>query len=359
MRRILSSALLWFVPAMTTFEHLHARVGRPVAFANGALVPDAVRLMLVRPDGSIAWRHEVDDGVWGHPVVLDDDRAAVADLVRSLHFVDSRGRSAGTVELPAAANTELLVGEDGELFLGVGTLRCDVLCVDAGRRIQWQVTVGRDDGLTFPLACHSSGGLWVPTNDGLLLLDRRTGRQISRIGNDGEWRCVSGVLPMGTGALVAVAGRADQCHLVRVSADGHIQGQSRLPSLQRARLVASTEGRTWLIGSTASGADPLEHSDRVLVVEIGTDGEPGRMVELPGDRSVDGAPAEGGGIWVATYTGDEPEHGVLYLLDCDGDVVLQWSPDVDSGVGAPLILSKDRIDVPTSRGLACLQLSSR
>jgi hypothetical protein len=111
----------------------------------------------------------------------------------------------------------------------------------------------------------------------------------------------------------------------------------------------------WLAGSTASGWDPLEETERVLALQIDSRGRLSTKVSLPGDRAIDGTSGPAAELWIATCTREDTDRGALYLLG--REVLLQWQPPVPSGVGAPLLLGDNTIQVPTSQGFFCLQLS--
>jgi hypothetical protein len=345
----------WFTSGTTAFEHIFTRVGRAVAFAGGTLIPDGEHLTLIESDGVPRWRHLVSSGVWGHPVVLSKNSALCADLIKSLHIINTQGQAIGTVELPAPPNTDITSDNQGTAFFGIGTRQCDVLCIDTEGKIRWQKALAEDDGLTHPLALDPAGPLWVPTDTGLFVLDRATGAITAQFGVERQWRCISNVLPQESGALVVVTHPSGQCCLMHISRSGGEIVEALLPSLRRGRLFASINNQAWLIGSTSSEWDPVEQTDRILVFSIDSQGRPGTSVSLPGDRSIDGTPDQSGSLWVATYTRDESESGALYQISREGKLLLQWSPVPPAGVGAPLFFSEDILQVPTSRGLACLR----
>jgi hypothetical protein len=88
-----------------------------VAFAGGALLPEGGRLSLVDLDGTIRWKHEIADGVWGHPVILGGDRAVCADLLDSLHFVDAKGMARGPSSSPRRQTPTLFRMSRGPFLL--------------------------------------------------------------------------------------------------------------------------------------------------------------------------------------------------------------------------------------------------
>jgi hypothetical protein len=352
-----SLTLDWFTAGTTAFEHIFTRVGRAVAFAGGTLIPDGEHLTLIERNGVPRWKHLVSSGVWGHPVVLGSNSVLCADLISSLHIINTQGEAVGIVELPAPPNTDITSDNQGTAFLGIGTRRCDVLCIDTEGKIRWQKTLAEDDGLTHPLTLDPVGRLWVPTDTGLFVIDRDTSAVTAKFGVERQWRCISNVLCQESDALVVVAHPSGQCHLMHISRSGGEIAEALLPSLRRARLFASINNQAWLIGSTSSDCDPVEQTDRVLVFSIDSQGRPGTPVSLPGDRSIDGTPDQSGALWAATYTRDESEQGALYLISREGKLLVQWSSTPPAGVGAPLLFSGDMLQVPTSRGLACLRFS--
>lgn len=143
-------------------------------------------------------------------------------VCRSARFDALCGRKRhrrGSIKLPAPPNTDIVSDEQGSLFFCIGTLRCEVLCNDTQGRIRWRKTVAQDDGLTYPLSLDPTGGLWVPTDEGLLLLDRSTGEVIAQFGCN-KWRCVSQALPSESGTAVVVAYPSGRCSVVRVFRSG-------------------------------------------------------------------------------------------------------------------------------------------
>lgn len=351
----------WYAAATPVYEHLYARVGRALSFAGGVLILDGIRLALVSLEGSIVWQREFSGGVWGHPRALGEGHVACADLINGVHVIDTRGQLVRSMKLPASPNTELLGGERGELYVGVGSLVCDLICVGPDGQLVWQTTVDNDDGLVLPLTFGPDRGIWVPMERGLLLVARDTGREMVHVQGAEPLSCISEALPWERGALVAVSRRSERCSLLHVSSAGRILGETPLPSLQRARLLAAPDGGAWLLGSTAWKQDSVRESDHVYALAIGRDGKVRAQARLPGDRSLDGTMDPGGGVWLGTYTAGEDgtERGTLYCVDPEGAEVLRWSPGPPAGVGAPLLgLGPDQtVYVPTSTGLSCMEMA--
>ncbi len=345
----------WRIPVNMDYEHVYARVARAVSFGGGLLVPNRIEMVLVSLVGALAWRSPISDGVWGSATVLSPDRAIFADLLGSLREIDSRGKITRVVKLPAPANTALLSGPEGEIYVGIGTLRCDALRVGASGSIDWQTPVARDDGLTYPLSMDPHGGIWIPTNRGLLLLDNNTGEVVTRVE---RIRCISQALPWGNGAVVAAFVTSDKCMLVHVTRRGEILFQKPLPDFERAQLLIGSDNEFWIIGSTAPLVDAIGSDSRVTIVSCSSLGQPRLCATLPGDRAVDCVFEPGRGLWVGTYTYDTEDRGTLYLLDTNGNELTRWSPASNAGVGVPVVLDDDRIYLPTSNGLVLLRASA-
>jgi hypothetical protein len=237
------------------------------------------------------------------------------------------GGSKKLIELPAPPNTEILLEDRQAIFFGIGTLRCDAICINLNGSIRWQTTVARDNGLTLPLTLRPEGGVWVPTNRRILLLDQQTGEEIKTALSDKTLYCISNILIHDTSALVVVIDADENCKLIHISSQGDIMSEHALPPLRRAHLYSSSEnGEAWLIGSTVFVADPVEVMDRSFVIMIDKNSKPKRKIELPGERSIEGVLAPGGHFWLATYTDDGRDRGMLYLLDRNGDITFRWSP---------------------------------
>ena len=355
----LCTSLQWFIPGEPVFEHLYPRIGRMLPFAGGILFLDGSHLALADRNGGVTWQCRPDGGVWGHPARLDETHVVCADLLESLQIIDKDGNIAASVALPGPPNTELVTDGCGAVFLGIGSLRCDVIRVDCDGRVRWQRPVARDDGLTHALALDPYNGIWVATESGLLLLDPETGDMPVRFKVSPAWRCRSAALPWKNGALVLAESDSGHTLLFHVGGAGDVLAETPLPAMNMGYLFPACDGGAWLVGTTASAADALKASDRVLVFAIDGQGRAACPAVLPGDRALDGLPGPDGGLWISAYTGDEQERGALYFIDRRGALQFQWSPQEPAGVGAPVCLGTAEILVPTSGGIACLRLMPR
>lgn len=334
----------WSLSMIPVYDNLHEQISRPLVLTDGIVGLDESDLVKISFEGKIIWRCSHEWGFWGSPVKVDADRIVCASINNQLHSIDRAGKIVRTTELPTSVSTEILVGEKGDLWFGIGAYECAVTRICPNGSIIYTEYVARDKGLRQPLTWGVDGSLWAATDQSLARLDAQSGKILTWI--SGEWDgfgCFSEAMPLADGALVVAALPEQQCAVVKVANNGKILAQYPLPNLLRARLVANPTGGAWAIGSTVSPWEPVSDEDRTFVVRLTPDGKPEAVTEAPARRFIEATVNSDGTLWVGTYTrNDEDDSEIGELTTYKGAAIpsAKWIPTPPAGVGAP-VLSPD------------------
>lgn len=348
----------WFYPVAPVYEHPFTCIANLIRVGDRVVVPGGDALTFLRPEGTLERAIEIELGTWGSPVLTSENKVAISCLENAVAMIDPEDHSVSTAALPASASTELLVGPDATLYLGVGSYEGAVVCLDHRLRTRWSRTVAKDDGLRHPLALAGDGSLWVPTDDGLVHLDGDDGEFLARSSPEAAFACVSNPVARDGSALVVAVFRDGQCALVQVSGGGNVAVVQSLPSLVRGRLLPDATGGMWLAGSSQDWQEPKPGDDFIWIARLGADGAVSRSHRGAPQTDISLAVDSCDRAWVGTYTYDlQGERGELYGLARDGEMHWRWSlNDPPSGIGAPLFLDSSHAIVPTSNGVVGLEL---
>ena len=305
-------------------------------------------------DGESLWQCSHDYGFWGSPVLSQSGLIVCASNNNQINFLNNAGQIAYTVDLPTSVCTEILVGNTGSLWFGIGTAYCAVTRVNSVGSIIYQTEVAKDSGLQYPLSIAKGEDIWVATNDGAIKLEAQSGKVLCRNNNQDDVSCISEILPLKDSLIFASASSNGSSEIIKINSQCQIIKRYSLPPIRRAKLLASSGSGAWLVGSTVSSWKPLDKSDRVLVIRLAPDGKPEKMNSTFASRSIEATLDNNGTVWVGTYTyseEDDREKGYLMSNSEASKPQLEWLPKPSCGVGIPVFAADGSGVVATSRAI--------
>lgn len=352
----------WSVPATPVYNLIHEHISKPLILSNGIVTLDEADLVKFDFEGNFIWRCPDDYGFWGSPVCFNANLIVCASNDNKIHLINEAGKIVRTTDLPASICTNILVGENGDLWFGIGAAECAVTRIDKNGSIVYSEFVARDQGLQNSLTFGLDDSVWAATNEGLLKLDCNSGKILVST-NDSNvcLNCISEPLVCHDGVIVVNYISENSCAITKVENNGTSVFQHPLPSILRARLISSHDGGMWVVGSTVSPWEAPLDSDKIIVARLTEDGKVKNLTKLPGQRSIEATVNPNGDLWVSTYTyydEDDSESGELIIFNDTGTVFTKWIPTVPMGVGGVVFHSKENAIVATSNAIVELNVQS-
>lgn len=348
-------ALHWSRPATPVYDLIHERISRPLILSDGVVFLDGANLIKVNLEGKLLWQCSHDYGFWGSPVFTNSSSIVCASNDNKINFLNDAGQILNTVDLSTSVCTDILVGNSGDLWFGIGTAYCAVTRIDAMGNIVYQTEVTQDSGLQNPLSMAKDGSIWVATKDGPIHLEAQSGKVLNRLNDkNDDIGCLSEILPLEDDLIFVSALSDDSSAIVKITSQCQVIEQYPLPFIQRAKLLASPYGGAWLAGSTASSWKPISTPDRVVVIRITPNGKPEKVTSTPAGRALDAIVDSNGTLWVGTYTyneEDDSENGYLMINREASSPYIEWIPEPSLGVGVPVFNSDGSGVIATSEAI--------
>lgn len=362
MKSLQQVSVCWSVPAKPVYNVIHEHISKPLILSNGIVTLDVADLVKFDFEGNFIWRCPNDYGFWGSPVCFNTDLIVGASSDNKIHLIDEVGKIVRTTDLPTSVSTSILVGENGDLWFGIGAAECTVTRIDKSGSIVYTEFVARDQGLQNSLAFGLDGFVWAATNEGLLKLDSNSGKILTSTNDENvSLCCISEPLVCHDGIMVVNYISESSCAITKVKNNGTLVFQEPLPTLLRARLLSSPTGGVWVVGSTVSPWEAPLDSDNIVVARLAEDGKVKNITKLPGQRSIEATVSQNGNLWVGTYTyydEDDSESGELLVFNDTATLCNKWIPSVPMGVGGVVFNSKGNAIVATSNAIIELNIKS-
>ena len=344
----------WSRPATPVYDLGYERISRPILLPDGIVFLDGANLTKVNREGKLLWQCSHDYGFWGSPVLSKSGFIVCASNNNQINFLNNAGKIAHAVDLSTSVCTDILVGNSGSLWFGIGTAYCAVTRIDSIGRIVYETEVTRDSGLQNPLSMAKDESIWVATKDGAIKLEVQSGKVLCRHNDKDGVGCISKILPLKDGLIFASASSDGSSEIVKINSQSQIIKRYSLPLIRRAKLLASPYGGAWLVGSTVSSWKPLDKSDRLWVIRLAPDGKPKRMNSTFAGRSIEATLDDNGTIWVGTYTyneEDDSENGCLMRNFEASEPQIEWLPEPSCGVGIPVFAADGSGAIATSKAI--------
>lgn len=355
-------SVCWSVPATPIYNLIHEHISKPLILSNGIVILDGASARKLDFEGNFVWLAKHDYGFWGSPVCFNDGLIVCASGDNKIHLIDDAGKIVRTTDLPTSVSTDLLVGENGDLWFGIGAAECAVTRIDKSGNIVYSECVARDQGLQSSLAFGLDGSVWAATNEGLVKLDSNSGKILASTNDTNvSLCCISEPLVCHDGIMVVSYISESSCAITKVDNNGNLVFQYPLPNLLRARLLFSHDGGVWVVGSTVSPWEAPLDSDKIVVARLTEDGKVKSLTKFPGQRSLEATVDSNGNLWMGTYTyydEDDSESGELIVLNDTATLCNKWIPTVPMGVGGVVFNSKGNAIVATSNAIVELNIKS-
>ena len=344
----------WSRPAIPVYDLSYERISRPLLLPDGVVFLDGANLVKVNREGELLWQCSHDYGFWGSPVLSKSGFIVCASNNNQINFLNDSGQIAHVVDLPTSVCTDIIVGNSGSLWFGMGTAYCAVTRINSTGSIVCETEVARDSGLQYPLSLAKDKSIWVAAQDGAIKLEAHSGKVLCRNNNQDNVSCISEILPNKDGLIFASASSDGSSEIVKINSQCQIIKRYSLPPIRRAKLLASPNDGAWLVGSTVSYWKPLDKSDRLLVIRLAPDGKPERMSSTVAGRSIEATLDDNGTLWVGTYTyneEDDSENGYLMRSSEASKPQIEWLPKPSCGVGIPVFAVDGSGVIATSRAI--------
>ncbi|UBF29095.1 hypothetical protein K9N68_15415 [Kovacikia minuta CCNUW1] len=327
----------WSFPINSVYSLTYDLISHPLILSDGAAILDGTGLIKIDFEGNPLWHCPSSWGFWGSPVLLNPDCIVCASGDNSIHFINEVGQVVRTINLPTSITTEILVGNSGDLWFGMGGGNSALARIDVDGNLSYERYISRDYGLQHPMTLAPDQTIWAATSNGLIRVEAYSGEILTREDSDSHnLVCISEALVFSDDAIVAAILPDHSCAIVRVSIDGTILQKYLLPPLWRAKLLNSPQGGAWLIGSTVSPWDSPKDSDYILISRLAQNGKPGMMANASANRAIEPSVDSIGNLWLGTYTSyaNGSEAGELLIYDDAATLCSRWVSDPPAGVGS-------------------------
>ena len=344
----------WSRSAIPVYDLGYERISLPILLPDGVVFLDGANLIKVNREGKLLWQCSHDYGFWGSPVLSKSGFIVCASNNNQINFLNNAGQIAHAVDLSTSVCTNILVDDSGSLWFGIGTAYCAITRIDSVGRTLYETEVARDSGLQNPLIMTKEQHLWIATKNGAIKLEAQSGKVLCRHNDKDGVSCISEILPLKDGLIFASASSDGSSEIIKINSQCQIIKRYSLPPIRRAKLLASSYGGAWLVGSTVSSWKPLNKRDRIFVIRLAPDGKPKRMNSTFAGRSIEVTLDDNETIWIGTYTykeEDDSEDGCLIRNFEASETQIEWLPEPSCGVGIPVFAADGSGVIATSRAI--------